>query len=31
MQEGAAKVYDPAPFAGLLGIDNGVQQDPQVL
>ncbi|CAM9626860.1 unnamed protein product [Laminaria digitata] len=29
MQEGAAKVYDPARFASLLGIDNGIQQDPQ--
>lgn len=30
MQEGVAKVYDPAPFANLLGIDKGIQQDPQV-
>lgn len=30
MQEGVAKVYDPARFASLLGIDNGIQQDPQV-
>ena len=30
MQEGLAKVYDPARFATLLGIDKGVQQDPQV-
>lgn len=30
MQEGIAKVYDPAPFATLLGIDKGIQQDPQV-
>lgn len=30
MQEGIAKVYDPARFATLLGIDNGIQQDPQV-
>lgn len=29
MQEGVAKVYDPAPFANLLGIDKGIQQDPQ--
>eukprot|EP00904_Undaria_pinnatifida_P007871 jgi/Undpi1/4213/HiC_scaffold_16.g07579.m1 len=29
MQEGVAKVYDPARFASLLGIDNGIQQDPQ--
>ncbi|CAM9367462.1 unnamed protein product [Ascophyllum nodosum] len=29
MQEGLAKVYDPARFATLLGIDKGIQQDPQ--
>lgn len=30
MQEGISKVYDPGRFAKLLGIDNGIQQDPQV-
>ncbi|CAN0067591.1 unnamed protein product, partial [Sphacelaria rigidula] len=29
MQAGSAKVCDPARFANLLGIDKGIQQDPQ--
>ncbi len=30
MQEGSAKVYDPAAFPALLRMDTGSQQDPQV-
>lgn len=30
MQEGTAKVYDPAGFPALLRMDTGSQQDPQV-
>lgn len=30
MQEGTAKVYDPASFPALLRMDTGSQQDPQV-
>ncbi|CAM9492378.1 unnamed protein product, partial [Phaeothamnion confervicola] len=29
MQGGEAAVYDPAPFAALLGLNKGEQQDPQ--